>query len=260
MKDCPRLFVDPATQPPMQDGAILDLMPAHAHYLGTVLRLGAGDEVALFNARDGEWLARIEAIRRDRGQVRLHRQVRPPTIGPEEAATGPVLLFAPLKRDATDLVIRMGTELGVGRFLPVLTERTNTHRVNGARLAAIAVEAAEQCERLDVPEVEGPLPLVDRLAAWPQGRRLFVAAERPAQRDGAADVDAARDEGPRDGDGLLVGPEGGFSAAEVALLRSRPFVTMISLGPRILRADTAVACGLSLMGAGFRRASGAGSR
>ncbi|MBM9402694.1 16S rRNA (uracil(1498)-N(3))-methyltransferase [Gluconacetobacter azotocaptans] len=260
MKDCPRLFADPATQPPMHDDAVVELTPGHAHYLGTVLRMGAGDEVALFNARDGEWRAGIEAIRRDRGQVRVRRQTRP-----AEPVVGPVLLFAPLKRDATDLVIRMGTELGVRRFLPVLTERTNTHRVNGARLAGIAVEAAEQCERLDVPEVDDPLPLVDRLAAWPQGRRLFVAAERPAQRDGTAEIEAGCNEGGGidgacDGDGLLVGPEGGFSAAEVALLRSRPFVTMISLGPRILRADTAVACGLSLMGAGFRRASGAGSR
>ncbi|GBQ90006.1 16S ribosomal RNA methyltransferase RsmE [Gluconacetobacter johannae DSM 13595] len=255
MKDCPRLFVDPATRPPMQDGAVVELAPGHAHYLGTVLRMGTGDEVALFNARDGEWRAGIEALRRDRGQVRVRRRTRP-----AEPVAGPVLLFAPLKRDATDLVIRMGTELGVRRFLPVLTERTNTHRVNGARLAGIAVEAAEQCERLDVPEVEEPLLLADRLGAWPQDRRLFVAAERPAQRDGTAEVGAASVEGVRDGDGLLVGPEGGFSAAEVALLRSRPFVTMISLGPRILRADTAVACGLSLMGAGFRRASGAGSR
>ncbi|MBB2155418.1 16S rRNA (uracil(1498)-N(3))-methyltransferase [Gluconacetobacter diazotrophicus] len=250
MKDCPRLFADPATQPPMEADAVRDLTPGQAHYLGTVLRLGAGDEVALFNPRDGEWLARIEAMRRDRGQVRLLRQRRA-----AEPVSGPVLLFAPLKRDATDMVVRMGTELGVTRFLPVLTERTNTHRVNEARLETIAGEAAEQCERLDVPTIDAPRRLADRLGEWPPERRLFVAAERADRRGGAGGI-----EDVADGDGLLVGPEGGFSDVEVNMLRARPFVRMISLGGLILRADTAVACGLSLMGAGLRRASGAGSR
>jgi 16S rRNA (uracil1498-N3)-methyltransferase len=250
MKDCPRLFADPATRPPMEAGAVRDLTPGQAHYLGTVLRLGAGEEIALFNPRDGEWLARVEAIRRDRGQVRLLRQRRV-----AEPVRGPVLIFAPLKRDATDMVVRMGTELGVTRFLPVLTERTNTHRVNAARLESIASEAAEQCERLDVPAIDTPRHLADRLGEWPPEQRLFVAAERADRWGGVVEIDAVAD-----GDALLVGPEGGFSDAEIAMLRGRPFVRMISLGTLILRADTAVACGLSLMGAGFRRVSGAGSR
>lgn len=250
MKDCPRLFADPAGRPPMEADAVCDLEPGQAHYLGTVMRMAPGAEVALFNARDGEWLASLVAVRRDRAQVRLLHRRRAP-----EPASGPVLLFAPLKRDATDMVVRMGTELGVTRFLPVLTERTNTHRVNVARLEAIAIEAAEQCERLDVPAIGEPARLPEHLAAWPAECTLFVAAERSGPDDGVGEIDSVVD-----GDGLLVGPEGGFSDVERRILRARPFVRMITLGKLILRADTAAACGLSLMGAGFRRASGADSR
>ncbi|GAA4496198.1 16S rRNA (uracil(1498)-N(3))-methyltransferase [Gluconacetobacter tumulicola] len=250
MKDCPRLFADPAGRPPMEADAVRDLEPGQAHYLGTVMRMAPGAEVALFNARDGEWLASLVAVRRDRAQVRLLHRRRAP-----EPACGPVLLFAPLKRDATDMVVRMGTELGVTRFLPVLTERTNTHRVNVARLEAIAIEAAEQCERLDVPAIGEPARLPEHLAVWPAARTLFVAAERSGPDDGVGEIDIVAD-----GDGLLVGPEGGFSDAERRMLRARPFIRMITLGKLILRADTAAACGLSLMGAGFRRASGADSR
>ncbi|GBQ92107.1 16S ribosomal RNA methyltransferase RsmE [Gluconacetobacter liquefaciens NRIC 0522] len=250
MKDCPRLFADPAGKPPMEADAVRDLEPGQAHYLGTVMRMAPGAEVALFNAGDGEWLASLVAVRRDRAQVQLLHRRRAP-----EPACGPVLLFAPLKRDATDMVVRMGTELGVTRFLPVLTERTNTHRVNVGRLEAIAMEAAEQCERLDVPTIGEPVRLPEQLAAWPAGCTLFVAAERDGPDDGVGEIDRVAD-----GDGLLVGPEGGFSDAERRMLRARPFVRMITLGKLILRADTAAACGLSLMGAGFRRASGADSR
>lgn len=231
----------------MEADAVRDLEPGQAHYLGTVLRMAPGAEVALFNAQDGEWLASLVAARRDRAQVRLLHRRRAP-----EPVQGPVLLFAPLKRDATDMVVRMGTELGVTRFLPVLTERTNTHRVNTARLEAIAIEAAEQCERLDVPTIAEPARLPDLLAAWPAERTLFVAAERSGPDDGVGDIDYVAE-----GDGLLVGPEGGLSDAERRMLRGRPFIRMITLGKLILRADTAAACGLSLMGAGFRRASGA---
>ncbi|WP_342628382.1 16S rRNA (uracil(1498)-N(3))-methyltransferase [Nguyenibacter vanlangensis] len=250
MKDRPRLFVNVAVTPPMRAALQQDLSPGHAHYLGTVLRMGAGDEVLLFNQRDGEWRAQIVDLRRGRGQVRLLDQMRPAQRSP-----GLTLLFAPLKRDATDLVVRMGTELGVAHFHPVLTERTNTHRLNLDRLEAIAIEAAEQCERMDAPVISAPARLASSLAGWPAGQRLFVAAERLVQPMEVCEVNAVSD-----GDGLLVGPEGGFSDSEIAMLRAQPYVTMISLGPLVLRADTAVASGLSMIGAGLRRVSGAGSR
>nr|WP_246495408.1 16S rRNA (uracil(1498)-N(3))-methyltransferase [Ameyamaea chiangmaiensis] len=234
----PRLFLAPDTAT-LSAGAACDMTAAQARYLGTVLRRDVGSEVALFNARDGEWRATIAHVRRDRGTFAVQSRLRAP-----ETATGPVLMFALLKRDATDLVVRMGTELGVRRFLPVITERTNAARVNVDRLRAIAVEAAEQCERLDVPEVEEPARLTDRLGAWPAERALLIAVER--MRDAVSDTDG----GVRlaDGDGVLIGPEGGFAETELRAILGRPFVRGVSLGRRILRADTAAAATLARFG------------
>ncbi|WP_230976905.1 16S rRNA (uracil(1498)-N(3))-methyltransferase [Acetobacter garciniae] len=238
----------PDALPVAQPGATCAMQADHARYLGTVLRRQPGDEVRLFNAVAGEWRASIVHIRKDRGEFRLERPLRAPSPVP-----GLKLAFALLKRDATDLVLRMGTELGVSEFLPVMTERTNTHRINPQRLCAIATEAAEQCERLDVPHVAQPQSLAALLGGWPQTSRLFTAMERMDMREGGADrtgLHPLRDAQP--GDGLLVGPEGGLSEAECQLLLNRPFVVPVSLGPLILRADTAVAAGLALMGDGLR--------
>ncbi|GBQ46873.1 16S rRNA (uracil(1498)-N(3))-methyltransferase [Komagataeibacter europaeus] len=236
MRDCPRLFISPETIAPMGAGAMLDLEPGQAHYLGTVLRQQAGAAIALFNARDGEWQGVIDHLRRDRCRIRLVEQTRAPV-----ATLGVCLLFAPLKRDATETVIRMGTELGVTRFRPVVSERTNTHRINAARLQSIAVEAAEQCERLDVPTIDplADLPVV--LSQWPEDISLFAALER--SNAPAVPVMA------RPGDCVLIGPEGGFSPREHDMLRARPFVRPLSLGDLVLRADTAA---LALVGAGLK--------
>jgi 16S rRNA (uracil1498-N3)-methyltransferase len=237
----PRLYTPPEILPPGGRETLCPMPAEQARYLGTVLRRTAGDTVRLFNAQAGEWLASIADIRKDKGHFRLERPLR-------SASTQPALTlaFALLKRDATDLVLRMGTELGVTRFLPLITERTNSHRVNLERLHAIATEAAEQCERLDIPEICAPDPLAALIGAWPAGRTLFVAMERMDATSARTLADA------READGLLIGPEGGWSEAERQMLAKRAFVAPVSLGSLVLRADTAVAAGLALMGDGLR--------
>ena len=226
MQDQPRLHLEG-----LEAGGAAELSENQAHYLGHVLRRTPGDEVRVFNASDGEWLARIESLpRRGAGRLALVRRLRAPA--PE---AGPVLLFAPVKRDATDLIVRMGTELGVSALWPVLTARTNAARVRTDRLVAIALEAAEQCERLSVPEVRAPRGLAEVLSDWPTDRVLCAAIERQGATAGAR------------GDAVLIGPEGGFTRLELDALRARPFVTPISLGSRILRAETAAVVALACL-------------
>jgi 16S rRNA (uracil1498-N3)-methyltransferase len=189
--------------------------------------------VVLFNGRDGEWQARIGTLRGDRGSFVVANRLR--AQAPEADIW---LAFAPLKRDATDLVVQKATELGVAALLPVTTARTNTGRVNLERLAVIATEAAEQCERLTVPQVRPLVDLPTLLRGWPAERRLVVAMERVA----APRVAFAA--GPA---GLLVGPEGGFTERELDALRVHPFVGPASLGSLILRAETAAIVGLALL-------------
>lgn len=214
-------------------GADVTLAGQPAHYLGNVMRRAAGDQVLLFNSRDGEFSARIETIRRDRASLLVERRTRGQQAGPDLW-----LVFTLLKRDATDLVVQKATELGVAELHPVITAHANTHRMNADRLTAIAVEAAEQCERLTVPLLRPPRPLAALLSDWPRERRLFAAIERS---------DASRISSTDEPRALLVGPEGGFAPAELDVLRAHPFVTPISFGPRILRADTACIAGLALL-------------
>lgn len=223
----------------LRAGAAVALRAGQAHYLGAVMRRAAGDEVRLFNGRDGEWTARLEGIRKDKAGVTVLGQVRPQSAEPDVW-----LAFAPLKRDATDLVVEKATELGAAVIIPVMTERTNAARVNVERLRTIATEAAEQCERLTVPDVRAPVTLEALMTSWPADRALFVAMERA---EAPALPGAAVGAGPR---GLLVGPEGGFSGLDRALVMSCAAVRPVSLGPRILRAETAAIVGLALLQAG----------
>ena len=211
----------------------IDATPGQAHYLGTVMRRSAGDVVRLFNGRDGEWEARITALGRGKAVFTAENLVRP------QADDADVwLMFAVLKRDTTDLVVQKATELGVSALLPVFTERTNAARVNAQRLEAIAIEAAEQSERLTVPLLHPARPLHEALADWPADRLLFAATERAV----APPLRPAR--GPA---ALLIGPEGGVGPRDCALLERYAFVRPVSLGPRILRAETASIVGLALL-------------
>lgn len=227
MQSSIRLFV----AAPLATGVELAATPAQAHQLATVMRRRAGDPLRLFNGRDGEWCGRISALRSDRGTLVAHRQLRAQADEPDVW-----LAFALLKRNATDLVVQKATELGVAALLPVVTERTNAARVNLARLTAIATEAAEQSERLSVPGVQAPRTLMDLLGSWPATRRLVVALERS---DAPPILPTG---GPV---GLLIGPEGGFTPGERGRLLTDCCVQPASLGPFVLRADTAAIVGLA---------------
>jgi 16S rRNA (uracil1498-N3)-methyltransferase len=225
----PRLYVDQ----PLSAELELTLEGPQANYLGAVLRLGAGDRVKLFDDRTGEWLAEIVEAGRKRVSLRLldHSRER-------EAVPDLWLLFAPIKRGRIDWIAEKATELGVARLVPVLTQRTIVERVNGERLFAHMVEAAEQCERTALPELPEPQKLEALLRTWPEERMLLFADET-----GGAPLAQVAAPGPA---AILVGPEGGFTEEERAAIRAVPGAQPVSLGPRILRADTAAAAAVAV--------------
>lgn len=221
----------------LQVEASIGLDPAQAHYLKHVLRLKSGAAVALFNGRDGEWRATIDGLGKGWGSLAVAEQTRPQTVEPDLW-----LLFAPIKRARQDFLIQKAVELGVSLLWPVLTERTDVGRVNIDRHRANVIEAAEQCERLTVPEIRPPARLSDALADFPTARRLAVCTERGA----ATPISRAFSEA--EGDmlrAILCGPEGGFSQSELDAFDKLPFITRVSLGPRILRAETAAIAAIS---------------
>ena len=220
--------------------SVIGLGASQAHYLRSVLRLSTGDEVALFNGRDGEWRARIDAIGKGWASLQLVAQSLPQTPEPDIW-----LLFAPIKRGRVDYLVQKATELGVGVLIPTTTRRTVVERINLVRLGATAAEAAEQCRRLSVPELRPVQALDDLLAAWPPERHLLFCDEA----GGPPPLEALKNHG---GSGeaaswaILIGPEGGFDPDESHALRQRPFVVPMSLGRRILRAETAAVAALSI--------------
>ena len=225
-----RLHVDQ----PLAQGQAVALSQDQAHYLVGVMRLAVGDPVLLFNGRDGEWRATLAAAGKRNAIATCEARTRPLHLPPDLW-----LLFAPIKKARTDFIVEKAVELGVARILPVQTRHTNAERIRQDRLQAHATEAAEQCGATFVPEVADLQPLARLLAQWPEDRRLYwcdeTALGQPATLTPAT--------GPA---AILIGPEGGFSAEEAAKLRSRPDVTPLSLGPRILRADTAAVAAIAL--------------
>ena len=231
-----RLFVDA----PLHEGAQPELGKAQAHYLRNVLRLKPGSGILLFNGRDGEWQARLLEVTRNSCRLEVRTRTRPQHGGPDI-----VYLFAPLKRARLDYMVQKATEMGVARLQPVLTAHTQTSRINLARMRANAIEAAEQCGILRLPEISPPEKLTTFLATRNEKRHLIFCDEGA---DIIPPLDRLKEIGRRPC-AVLIGPEGGFSQEERARLTAAPQVTPLSLGPRILRADTAAIAALALINA-----------
>lgn len=211
-----------------------------SHYLAHVMRVRAGDALVVFNGRDGEWLARVLAVSGSGCRLSAERQLRRQRPEP-----GPWLLFAPIKKTGVDFIAEKATEIGASRLWPVFTAHTAAARINLERLRARTAEAAEQCRRLTVPEVTAPITVAALAKAWPPQRSLIVLDETGGgpplptlfRAAGAAPIP----EPP----GLLVGPEGGWGDGELDPLDKLPFVGRATLGPRIMRAETAVLAALA---------------
>ena len=260
-----RLFV----VAPLAEGGTVAVERDQANYLLNVLRLKAGDGILVFNSRDGEWLARVAPSGKKRCDLTLERQTRPQEAGPDID-----YLFAPLKRSRLDYMVQKATELGVARLRPVITRRTIAERVNVERMRANAIEAAEQCGILHIPEILEPVKLERALADWDEARRLIFCdeaapianpiealrslgvrpsgsdTERPTSPDTLGSAPAGPPPYARPHPlAVLIGPEGGFDPAERELLLRKPFTVAVSLGPRIMRADTAAVAALALVNA-----------
>ncbi|MGE5564527.1 MAG: 16S rRNA (uracil(1498)-N(3))-methyltransferase [Bacillota bacterium] len=226
-KSLPRLFV----RQPLGEGGAVELDAGQANYLGNVLRLGTGAELLVFDGMSGEWLARIAEAGKKRMRLAVERQTRE-----GESIPDVWLAFAPVKRAQTDWLVEKATELGAARLVPVMTQRTVAERVRLDRLESIAIEAAEQCGRTRVPQIVEPLPLRRFVEELDPSRRLYFADE-----GGGEPLASALSEGPA---AILVGPEGGFTEDERAFVRGSG-ARAVSLGPRILRAETAALAALA---------------
>ncbi|SDX28902.1 16S rRNA (uracil1498-N3)-methyltransferase [Litoreibacter albidus] len=226
-----RLFVEHA----LGQGNSVPMTQPQANYLFNVMRLGVGDVVALFNGQDGEWTCRVVDAAKRRGMVICETQTLPLQTPPDLW-----LLFAPIKKARTDFIVEKAAEMGASMIFPVQTEYTNSDRIRQDKLQAHAIEAAEQCGGTYVPEVANIQKLSAMLDAWPEGRHLLFCDESMVgQPSNLKDLPS----GPW---AIVIGPEGGFSDREREMLRDHPSSHAISLGPRILRADTAAVAALAL--------------
>jgi 16S rRNA (uracil1498-N3)-methyltransferase len=230
----PRLFVDA----PLGEGHTVVLERDQSNYLGNVLRLSAGDNVLVFNGRDGEWRASIVGRKRPDG---LTIEIR---TRPQDSLPDLIYVFAPLKHARLDYMVQKAVEMGASMLQPVLTRFTQVSRVNGERMRANAIEAAEQCGILSLAEVADPVPL-QRFLDRRDGRRLLIFCDEAAEV--ADPVEALKADSGSNGIDVLIGPEGGFAEEERALLLRQPKTLRLALGPRILRADTAAVAALALV-------------
>ena len=229
-----RLFVPQDLGP----GLVIEADRGQSHYLANVLRMGEGAALLVFNGRDGEWRAHVASVAKKVVRLALEACERPQPPAPDL-----VYAFAPLKVGRLDYLVQKAVEMGAGVLQPVVTQHTQLAKPPMEKMQANIVEAAEQCGVLALPELRAPLRLERLLAEWEAGRRLIFCDEDAAGNDALAVLAGVAE----DRLGLLVGPEGGFSDEERALLRARPFVTAMPLGPRILRADTAAVAALALL-------------
>ena len=227
-----RLYVEQ----PLGAGQAVGFDPAQSNYLFAVMRLTVGSAVLLFNGRDGEWRAVVEVAGKRAGIARCEAMTRALVLPPDLW-----LLFAPIKKARTDFIVEKAVELGVARVQPVQTRHTNSERIRQDRLQAHAVEAAEQCEATYVPQVAELVALDKLLAAWPKDRRILWADESLTGAKTALEAEAKGGKWA-----ILIGPEGGFSADEQQRLRAMAQVVPVSLGPRILRSDTAAVAAIAL--------------
>jgi 16S rRNA (uracil1498-N3)-methyltransferase len=227
-KSLPRLYV----RQPLGEGGRVELDAAQANYLGKVLRMREGGELLLFDGNSGEWLARIAETGKKRMALSVERRTREPETIPDVW-----LAFAPVKRSQTDWLVEKTTELGVARLMPVTTQRTVVERVKLERLRAIAIEAAEQCGRTVLPEIDEPVALARLLERRDPARTLYFADEA-----GGEPAAKAFKPGPVM---ILTGPEGGFTDDERAAIRAASNSVAVSLGPRILRAETSALAALA---------------
>ena len=226
-----RLYIDT----PLQIGADVTLTEAQSHYLCRVMKLGEGDAFIGFDGVSGEYDITITKVLKKYCQASVGNLLRPMSQSPDIW-----LLFAPVKKEQTDYIVQKSVELGVRVLQPVITNRTNSEKVRRDRLIAQGIEASEQCRRLDIPKVEDAQPLEKILQNWDSSRKLFYMDET---RQGRPVSEAFKNASAPAA--ILVGPEGGFSDKELTLLRQLNFAYGVTLGPRILRAETAVAAALS---------------
>ena len=235
----PRVFV----AADLAAGMAVPATPVQANYLVNVMRLNEGDSVLAFNGRDGEWRGTLTRPAKKKLDLTPVEQVRAQT-----PASPLRYLFAPLKHARLDYMVQKAVEMGAGTLEPVMTQHVQASRLNVERMRANAIEAAEQCGILTIPECREPVKFAEALAGWDAAVPLIFCDER---EDAQSPIETLRDLGdsvaPGRSLGLLIGPEGGFSAEERARLQALPFVAAISLGPRILRADTAAVAALAVL-------------
>lgn len=229
-----RLFIDQ----PLLKGQAVDLDREQANYLLNVLRLKDESQLLVFNGKDGEWLANLNQEGRKKAHLLLQEQTRP-----QPCTSELLVLFAPIKVGRLEYMVQKMVEMGAGIIQPVFTDHTQLHKINEKRLGANILEAAEQCGVLSIPELKPPLKLSDVLSQWDATRQIIFCDEGTRTNNPIAELNAQN----ADKFALLIGPEGGFSAAEREKLQSLSFVTPIPLGPRILRADTALVASMAVL-------------
>ena len=233
-----RLFVEK----PLIKGTYIDLSSGQKHYLLNVMRLKTGDNISLFNGKDGEWSGVLGPINKNNFLVTTKDQIYCQASEP-----GPWLAYAPIKKTRTDFVIEKATELGVQYLCPVFTKNTNSTRIKTSRMQMLAISASEQCRRLTVPKIASPRSLEAFINWWPSDRRLFVLDETGRGQPITEALDGLRlgTNGLFKKCGFITGPEGGFDAGELVVLRNLDYAIGIDLGPRTLRSETAALSAIS---------------